>query len=102
MLAVHRNCYTLVHVYSRCRKKEQVLEKADFQKVDINAITSSEAKSIGPENVGLQAMKQLGFFTLFKQLKLKKTNCGLGHLAYCRTSDSPHELLSRFVFNILC
>ena len=54
--------------------------EADFQKVDINAITSSEAKSIGPEHVGLQAMKQLGFFKLFKQLKLKKPTVDLATL----------------------
>jgi transposase len=44
----------------------------DFQSVDVNALSSTEGKSIGPEHVGLEAMKQLGFFKLFRQLKFKK------------------------------
>ena len=44
----------------------------DFQRVDVNAIASSEGKSIGAEHVGLEAMKQLGFFKLFRQLKFEK------------------------------
>ena len=44
----------------------------DFQSVDVNAIASSEGKSIGAEHVGLEVMKKLGFFKLFRQLKFKK------------------------------
>jgi transposase len=44
----------------------------DFQSVDVNAIASSEGKSIGAEHIGLEAMKQLGFFKLFRQLKFEK------------------------------
>lgn len=48
------------------------LSEQDFQNVDVNGLASTEGKSIGPEHVGLEAMKQLGFFKLFRQLNFKK------------------------------
>jgi transposase len=53
-------------------KNEFQHSEQDFQRVDVNALASSEGKSIGSEHVGLEAMKQLGFFKLFRQLKFKK------------------------------
>ncbi len=54
----------------RSEKKEtHVLEnEQDFRNVDINAVSSSDGKSVGPEHAGLEAMKALGFFDLFRQL----------------------------------
>jgi transposase len=52
---------------NECNESEQ-----DFQHVDVNALASSEGKSIGAEHVGLEAMKQLGFFKLFRQLDFTK------------------------------
>jgi transposase len=52
----------------------------DFQTVDVNRIDSSEGRSVGAEHVGLAAMKQLGFFKLFRQLKLDKTVMDLASL----------------------
>ncbi|RKY23297.1 MAG: IS1634 family transposase [Planctomycetota bacterium] len=54
----------------RSEKKEaHVLEnEQDFRNVDINAVSSSDGKSIGSEHAGLEAMKALGFFDLFRQL----------------------------------
>jgi len=56
------------------------LSEQDFQSVDVNAIASSEGKSIGPEHVGLEAMKQLGFFKLFRQLKFERKTMHLAAL----------------------
>lgn len=54
----------------RNEKKEcGILEdEQDFRNIDINAVSSSDGKSIGPEHAGLEAMKALGFFDLFRQL----------------------------------
>jgi transposase len=56
------------------------LSEQDFQSVDVNAISSSEGKSMGPEHVGLEAMKQLGFFKLFRQLKFERRTMHLAAL----------------------
>jgi len=61
----------LVHK-KMAEKDEFKLSEQDFQSVDVNALASSEGKSIGPEHVGLEAMKQLGFFKLFRLLKLEQ------------------------------
>lgn len=50
-------------------KAEQSSQEPDFQSLDVNELSSSEAKSIGPEHLGLAAMKQLGFFKLFQDLE---------------------------------
>ena len=51
------------------KKESQILEKEqDFRIIDVNAVSSSDGKSVGPEHVGLEAMKALGFFDLFRQL----------------------------------
>ena len=36
--------------------------------IDVNAVSSSDGKSVGPEHTGFEAMKALGFFDLFRQL----------------------------------
>ena len=63
----------------RSEKKEtHILEdEQDFRTVDINAVSSSDGTSIGPEHVGLEAMKALGFFDLFRQLGFTddESNC---------------------------
>ena len=61
----------LVHK-KMAEKDEFKLSEQDLQSVDVNALASSEGKSIGPEHVGLEAMKQLGFFKLFRLLKLEQ------------------------------
>ena len=51
------------------KKESNVLEdEQDFRTIDVNAVSASDGKSIGPEHVGLEAMKALGFFDLFRQL----------------------------------
>ena len=52
----------------------------DFQHVDVNAICSSETKSIGPEHVGLEAMKGLGLLDLFQQLGFTQNQSNLATL----------------------
>lgn len=53
----------------RSEKKECIAEnEQDFRSVDINAVSSSDGKSVGPEHTGFEAMKALGFFDLFRQL----------------------------------
>jgi len=61
-------------------KNEFTENEADFHMVDVNAISSTEGKSVGPEHVGVQAMVQLGFFKLFKELGFNKTTMELATL----------------------
>jgi len=55
-------------------------DERDYRNVNINAVSSSEGKSIGPEHVGLEAMKALGFFDLFRQLGFKEGDSNLATL----------------------
>ena len=66
----------------RSEKKEtHILEnEQDFRNVDINAVSSSDGKSIGPEHVGFEAMKALGFFDLFRQLGFSQDESNLATL----------------------
>jgi len=66
----------------RSEKKEtHVLEnEQDLRTVDINAVSSSEGKSLGPEHAGLEAMKALGFFDLFRQLEFTDDESNLATL----------------------
>lgn len=51
------------------KKESNILEdEQDFRTIDVNAVSSSEGRSVGPEHTGLEAMKALGFFDLFRQL----------------------------------
>jgi len=52
----------------------------DFQHVDVNGVASSEGKSIGAEHVGLESMKHLGFFKLFRQIGFSKKHMDLAAL----------------------
>jgi len=66
--------------------------------VDVNDISSSENKSIGPEHVGHEAMKGLGFFDIFHQLGFAQNQSDLatllivGHLVH----PSSERELSRY------
>ena len=62
-------------------KQEQVSQEPDFQSVDVNDISSSEGKSVGREHLGLGAMRQLGFFKLFRELKFTPHQTDLAALA---------------------
>jgi transposase len=65
--------YTKLLVQKRMAEKNEFKQSdQDFQSIDVNALASSEGKSIGSEHVGLEVMKQLGFFRLFRQLKFEK------------------------------
>ena len=57
--------------------EELPTDQPDFQSVDVNGVCSSETKSIGPEHIGLEAMKGLGFFDLFEHLGLSKAQSDL-------------------------
>jgi transposase len=79
LVPLDENIEALAQHYAKLLVQKQMAEKNefkqsehDFQRVDVNALASSEGKSIGSEHVGLEAMKQLGFFKLFRQLKFKK------------------------------
>jgi len=70
-------------------------QETDFQSVDVNAIASTESKSIGPEYVALQVMKKLGFFNMFKELEFKKHTMDLAALLIVGRlvhPSSEHEL----------
>lgn len=81
------NIEALARHYAKLLVQKQMSENnefiepdQDFQNVDVNGLSSSEGKSIGAEHVGLNAMKQLGFFTLFRQLGFLKKMMDLAAL----------------------
>jgi transposase len=86
LIAVPAQIEALAQHYAQLLIKKRLAEKSeepsteqepDFQSVDVNGVCSSETKSIGPEHVGLEAMKGLGFFDLFEHLGLSKTQSDL-------------------------
>jgi transposase len=79
LFPLYENIEALAQHYTKLLVQKKMAEnnefkqsEQDFQSVDVNAIASSEGKSIGAEHVGLELMKQLGFFKLFRQLKFEK------------------------------
>jgi transposase len=79
LFPLDENIETLAQHYKKLIVHKKMAEnnefkqsEQDFQSVNVNGIASSEGKSIGAEHVGLEAMKQLGFFKLFRQLKFEK------------------------------
>ena len=77
-LALH---YAKLLVNKKMAQSRNIKNKEpDFHMVDVNAVASSEGRSVGPEHVGVQAMTQLGFFKLFRQLKFKKATADLATL----------------------
>ena len=62
-------------------KETHILEdEQDFREVDVNALASSDCKSVGPEHAGLAAMKALEFFTLFRRLGFSEDESNLAAL----------------------
>lgn len=87
LVALEENIEALAQHFTKLLVHKKMAEKnefkqseQDFQSIDVNALASSEGKSIGSEHVGLEAMKLLGFFKLFRQLKFKKENMDLATL----------------------
>ena len=87
LVALEENIEALAQHFTKLLVQKKMAEKnefkqseQDFQSVDVNALASSEGKSIGSEHVGLEAMKQLGFFKLFRQLRFKKEKMDLATL----------------------
>ncbi len=87
LVAIEENIEALAQHFTKLLVQKKMAEKnefkqseKDFQSVDVNALASSEGKSIGSEHVGLEAMKQLGFFKLFRQLRFKKEKVDLATL----------------------
>jgi transposase len=87
LIAIEEDIETLAQHFTKLLVQKKMAEKnefkqseQDFQSVDVNALASSEGKSIGCEHVGLEAMKQLGFFKLFRRLKFKRENMDLAAL----------------------
>jgi len=79
----------LAQHYAKLLIKKQLAEKKDtpsvkedqdFESININAVSSSENKRIGPEYAGLEAMKSLGFFDLFQQLGFTQSQSNLAAL----------------------
>ncbi len=52
----------------------------DYQSVDVHGLDSGESRSIGKEYVGMQTMKELGFFDIFKQLEFNQISVDLASL----------------------
>jgi transposase len=63
------------------KKEEQSTEEdEDFESINVKAVSSSENKRVGPEHVGLEAMKALEFFDLFQQLGFTQSQSDLATL----------------------
>lgn len=78
ILAQH---YKKLLVHKQIVEHNEPMEfEQDYQMVDLNAVSSHEGQSVGPEHVGVQAMKQLGFFKLFRKLKFTKQTMDLATL----------------------
>ena len=90
LIKIPQEMEALAQQYSRLLIRRRLAEKGrelpsnekdqDFCSVDVNGIASSEAKSVGPEHVGLEAMRALGFFDLFKRLGFTQTQSNLAAL----------------------
>ncbi len=66
----------------RSEKKERDLaeNEQDYRTVDVNAVSSSDEKFVGPEHAGIEAMKALGFFDLFRQVGFTNDESNLATL----------------------
>jgi len=63
------------------KKEEQSIEEdQDFESINVNAVSSSGNKRIGPEHVGLEAIKALGFLDLVQQLGFTQRQSDLATL----------------------
>jgi len=75
--------YAQLLIKKRLDEKDQdqpAEQSRDFQSVDVNSVSSSKNKTIGPEHVGYNAMKSLGLLELFEQLNLTPSQCDLAAL----------------------
>lgn len=73
--------YTKQLVHRRMAENQEYEDTdSKFQSVDVNSLATTEDKSIGAEHVGLEAMKQLGFFKVFNQLEFSKKHMDLAAL----------------------
>ena len=79
----------LAQHYAQLLTRKQLAEKKHhqskredqgFERINVNAVSSSGNKRIGPEHVGIEAMKALGFFDLFKQLGFTQMQSDLAAL----------------------
>ena len=89
LIKVPQQTEGLAQHYAKLLIKKQLAEKdeehpgketRDFQNIDVNAVVSSENKSVGCEHVGVEAMRGLGFFDLFQQLGFTSTQSQLATL----------------------
>ena len=78
----------LARHYAKLYTQQQIAENAqeptqeqDFQSVDLNAVSSSEAKSIGREHLGLEAMRQLGLVKFLSKLGFTPNQVNLAVLS---------------------
>ncbi len=76
---------TLARHYAMLLVKQQTSHQVntnepDYQSVDVHGLESGESRSIGQEHVGMQAMKELGFFDLFSQLEFDQAAMDLASL----------------------
>lgn len=76
--------YARLLVEKKMADKQAVQEESegpDYLTVDINGASSSPAKSVGAEHVGVHAMHKLGFFDLFKELNFTQRQSDLAALS---------------------
>lgn len=77
--------YTRLLVHQEMAQQQQIpgeeADGPDYMTVDINGTSSSPAKSVGAEHLGVHAMQQLGFFDLFKELAFTTRQSDLATLS---------------------
>ncbi|RLB75723.1 MAG: IS1634 family transposase [Deltaproteobacteria bacterium] len=79
-LAQHYGQLLIKKQLAEKKEKQSINQEQDFESINVNAVSSSENKRIGPEHVGLEAMKSLGFFDLFQQLEFTQRQSDLATL----------------------
>jgi transposase len=77
--------YARLLVQQKMAEKQQAVQEEsdgpDYLTVDVNEVSSSPAKSVGAEHVGVHAMQKLGFFDLFKELDFTQRQSDLAALS---------------------
>ncbi|MBS3779962.1 MAG: hypothetical protein KGY41_06175 [Desulfovermiculus sp.] len=92
-LAQHYNC---LYVRQQLADKNDIDQRQhDFQSVDVNALTSTEAKSIGKEHIAFQTLQKLGLIDLFEKLEFTQNQTNMAVLSVIGRlihPSSEHEL----------
>jgi len=106
LFSVDKDVEDLAQYYAMLWGRQKVAEaqdgesvEPDFHSVDVNSVSSSDERTAGSESVALKAMRELGFFKLFKQLGFTERQINLAAISICGRLIHPgsERDLKRFV-----